>query len=487
MEDNEARFSEAEHGLLADSLEEWLSKSDILRSDLQEQLCDSFQAHRPRRSIPTILLKLTNYTIKLQMINYFYHWTSNDIIKHEKKKAIHAYIKYKYSVTTSREYISYYQEGLTAIKARMSAGDLKKYDELADKWNATALPAELQRDRAEKHCVKYIKEFARQIYRQLGMRVEWIDADWAENQTTDGFGDYKHDYNEENGSISFIKTQTDWESRNIMQKWGAYATKAFGQANTDADVEQVDTGNKKGKKPLLALAFADDGQKARQAEDEELVVFKGYRTTDSGVALTHKEPGKKTTMVKAKDNMKKSMNNSQARIKQWEITIQQQLEHPLMIEPNVAPAEVGIDHDISKYSFLLNVSSRSEYRDMLTAIYGREQAEDSLRPTILVAEWCSWSYTSAFLPEVVHNTEDSQEAFFLWLFESAYLNDKGKVVSKDHLWQIILAIGFLLNDIHQRQFSRPDPDGPDTGCVEGTPSYVLQSDIDFTKGQYDGH
>ncbi|THH05568.1 hypothetical protein EW146_g9869 [Bondarzewia mesenterica] len=483
MEDNEAQFSKAEHGLLTDSLEEWLSKSDILRSDLQEQF-----------------------------------------------------------------------------------------------W-------------AEKHCVKYIKEFARQMYRQLGMRVFVLHA--AEN-INGKIVFAQHDYNEKNGSISFIKTQTDWESGNIMQEWGAYATKAFGQADTDAEAEQADTENKKGKKPLLALAFADDGRvmlpvseagqdpdldqlkglirsvmttmyreasanakstvpwsdlkehrddymdeqylpdeylmkepskmvrtdvvqlidhwKARQAEDEELVVFKGYRTTDGGVALTHKEPGKKTTMVKAKepkpdtdtdtdtddiikqlkalegsdddddqDNAEKSTNNSQAGIEQWEIAIQQQLEHLLMIEPNMAPAEVGTDHDIGKYSFLLNVSSCSEYRDMLAAIYGREQAEDSPRPTIPVAEWCSWSYTSAFLSEVVHNTEDGQEAFFLWLFESAYLNDKGKVVSKDHLWWIVLTIGFLLNDIHQRQFSQPDPNGPDTRCVEGTPPYVLQSNIDFAE------
>ncbi|THH15730.1 hypothetical protein EW146_g4795 [Bondarzewia mesenterica] len=625
MEDNEARFSKAERGLLTDSLKEWLT---------------NFQASRPRRSIPTIPLKLANYTIKLQKkpkykINYFRRWTGNEIIKREKKKAIQAYIDNKYSVTTSQEYISYYQEALTAIKAEMSAGDLKKYDELADKWNATTLPAEVQRDQAEKHCVKYIKEFARQMYRQLGMRVFVLHA--AEN-VNGRIVFAQHDYNEENGSISFTKTQTDWESENIMQEWGAYTAKAFGQADADADTDQADTGNKKGKKPLLELAFTDDSRvmllemsdfrpvtklteiyslstgqasanakstvpwsdlkehrddymdeqylpdgylmkepskmvrtdvvqlinhwKARQAEDEELVVFKGYRTNDGGVALAHKEPEKKTAMMKAKskqkakgkatgmasstalasasvkgkgkgkgkgkrsskgkekatdleldeepepdthsdadaddiikqlkalegsdddddqDNVDKSTNDSQAGIEQWEIAIQQQLEHPLMIEPNVAPADVATDHDISKYSFLLNVSSRSEYRDMLATIYGREQAEDSPRLTILVAEWCSWSYTSAFLPEVVHNAEDGQEAFFLWLFESAYLNDKGKVISKDHLWRIVLAIGFLLNDIHQRQFSRPDPDGPDTGCVEGTPPYVLQSDIDFAE------
>ncbi|THH15119.1 hypothetical protein EW146_g5308 [Bondarzewia mesenterica] len=323
-------------------------------------------------------------------------------------------------------------------------------------------------------------------------------------------------------------TQTDWESENIMQKWGAYTAKAFGQANADADADQADTGNKKGKKPLLELAFTDDSLeetdiigddhnvhvnakstvpwsdlkehrddymdeqylsdgylmkepskmmrtdvvqlinhwKARQAEDEELVVFKGYRTNDGGITLIHKEPKKKTAMGKEKatdleldeepeldiytdadaDDIIKQLKALEG--SDNDDDQDNQLEHPLMIEPNVALADIATDHDISKYSFLLNLSSHSEFHNMLITIYGRE------------------SYTSAFFPEAVHNTEDNQKEFFLWLFELAYLNEKGKVVSKDHLWWIVLAIGFLLNDIYQRQFSWPDPDGPDTRCAD---------------------
>ncbi|THH14495.1 hypothetical protein EW146_g5830 [Bondarzewia mesenterica] len=81
----------------------------------------------------------------------------------------------------------------------------------------------------------------------------------------------------------------------------------------------------------------------------------------------------------------------------------------------MAPAEFTMTSDISKYSFLLNVSSRREYRDMLTAIYGREapKGQGSLTLNMPIPAWCDWAYASAFLLEEVHTIEESQEEFIL--------------------------------------------------------------------------
>ncbi|THH08716.1 hypothetical protein EW146_g8905 [Bondarzewia mesenterica] len=372
MEDNLAQFSEAECGMLTKNLKKWISKSMKDHGDLNYKLSIEFTNKWPKDGISTLPLKLASYLTVIQK------WNSYEVIKHKKRKEIEAYIYKEHSVTlsNSKAYIQHYQQAVKSIRREMSAAELKKYDELADKWNAAPLPTEVQRDLTEKHYQRYIKEFAQQMNQQLGMHSSCTPSKThkARTATSNGVGELRHDYNEENGSISFVKTQPRWETGNILEEWAKQTV----DVEADADTE----GKKKGKKPLLELAFAEDGRvilsvteeekepdldqlkglvqsvmtaayreasanskstvpwrdlkewceeyiddkylpddylikepskmvqkevaalithwMARQAEDEDLVVFKAFKSNDGGVSLSRKVPGSKMAIAKGK-------------------------------------------------------------------------------------------------------------------------------------------------------------------------------------------
>ncbi|THH15546.1 hypothetical protein EW146_g4943 [Bondarzewia mesenterica] len=245
MDENAALFTVAKIIILTRSLEDWLSQKQS----------------RPKGTMPDIPLKKARYIAKLRKeitdwfefqlpqklvkdkINYFCHWTAAQVIQKVKKKEVQAYIDEKHSImpATSRQFIAHYQEALREIKAKLSASELKNL--------------------AEKYGHQYIKEFVRQMYKQLSMRVFVLHA--SQNKDKKTIYTY-HNYNEENGTLSFIKTYPEWATGNILEDWGNYAKKSFavspGDAKAKAKADGAEASKKNGKKPLLELAFAEDGR-----------------------------------------------------------------------------------------------------------------------------------------------------------------------------------------------------------------------------------
>ncbi|THH13267.1 hypothetical protein EW146_g6927 [Bondarzewia mesenterica] len=148
MDENAALFTAAEIVILTHSLEDWLFQKQKGREKLEQNLNVDFRQSRLKETMPDIPLKKARYITKL-------------------RKEITDWFEFQ---------LSQKLEALQEVKVKLSADELKKYDELANKWNAATPPLNVQRDLAEKHGYQYIKEFVRQMYRQLSMRVFMLHA-----------------------------------------------------------------------------------------------------------------------------------------------------------------------------------------------------------------------------------------------------------------------------------------------------------------------
>ncbi|THH07950.1 hypothetical protein EW146_g9152 [Bondarzewia mesenterica] len=221
-------------------------------------------------------------------------------------------------------FIAHDQEALWEFKAKLLASELKKYDKLADKWNAATPPLDVQRVLAKKYGHKYIKEFARQMYKQLSMRVFMLHA----SQNKDKKKQYTHS--------------------NILEDWGNYSKKSFAVSPNDVNADTDADGAKASKKNVMTAAYREvtsnekstvpwidikehqseyinaeylpegyqmkepskmvrtkvvklmDHWHMRQAKEEHLVVFESYKDKDGGAVVPSEGPwGKKRKVVAA--------------------------------------------------------------------------------------------------------------------------------------------------------------------------------------------
>jgi hypothetical protein len=97
---------------------------------------------------------------------------------------------------------------------------------------------------ATKHAVKYIKDFAEQMHRNLGMRVFVLSAfqDTSGNVLVSSYAvafgpltsylymcQNRHDFNDELGHRSFIKSKPNWQNGSVMTEWESYASEELGE------------------------------------------------------------------------------------------------------------------------------------------------------------------------------------------------------------------------------------------------------------------
>ena len=98
---------------------------------------------------------------------------------------------------------------------------------------------------AETHAGQYVKEFAQQMYRQLGMRVLVMSAHhdtqgllslsrWVETQYFRGSHNLlaipsSHDFNHELNGEPMETVRPGWEDEPITTEWAKYAQSQMGQ------------------------------------------------------------------------------------------------------------------------------------------------------------------------------------------------------------------------------------------------------------------
>ncbi|THH07668.1 hypothetical protein EW146_g9247 [Bondarzewia mesenterica] len=327
-----------------------------------------------------------------------------------KRKDIEAYILEHHGVMLKdfQVYISHYQNGVRVVRDSVSSEDMVKFQELAKKWNMVHSSAEKQRELTE-HANQYVKEFTGQI-------------------------SFNHDFNEENGSTSFMNSHLNWNTGNILKEWADYTNKVFSTTEVRKEAkEEV----KKRKKLIPKLVTAEDGRVMlpspekdktfdleqmkglynQQTDGKALVVFKSYQASDSEVqsatsTVTKKGKPRKgkayasaSALGSASGSASTSMNGSakgqekaippseeveestvimeeaeenfEAKLEKLmgddsDSDIEELLADPSVINPTISLVSTYTQCDMSKMSFLLNLSAQVEYRMMLSTILEHE-------------------------------------------------------------------------------------------------------------------
>ncbi|KAG1862831.1 hypothetical protein DFJ58DRAFT_725316 [Suillus subalutaceus] len=193
-------------------------------------------------------------------------WTARRVIEEECKAEILQQIWEEIEEETGekpahKEVLRRYQPTMTAIMHRLDKKELQEAEAKADKWTNQAPDAAVQAKTARKKGEKMVKNFAKEMFTQAGMRV-FVLGSWKDEKgglLTSGF-----DFNEQLGKGSSFMKGKDWQA--ILPVWEDFIGDAF-----DHDQDQDATllgGTRQVPKPyhefkLDQFGFADvarDGQ-----------------------------------------------------------------------------------------------------------------------------------------------------------------------------------------------------------------------------------
>ncbi|KAG1883242.1 hypothetical protein F4604DRAFT_1677600 [Suillus subluteus] len=121
-----------------------------------------------------------------------------------------------------KEVLRRYQPTMMAIMHRLDKKELQEAEAKADKWTNQAPDAAVQAKTARKKGEKMVKNFAKEMFTQAGMRV-FVLGSWMDEKgglLTSGF-----DFNEQLGKGSSFMKGKDWQA--ILPVWEEFIGDAF--------------------------------------------------------------------------------------------------------------------------------------------------------------------------------------------------------------------------------------------------------------------
>lgn len=127
-------------------------------------------------------------------LTYVRKWNVNQVVGCMKKQQIEDLCRQKTnSEPGSKSYLAGYQKALASVVDNLGEEEVEEYSAMAKVWNNTSPPVDVQRRyvsvyisyrtvsqwvprMAELHGAQYVKEFSKQMFMQLGMRVLVLSA-----------------------------------------------------------------------------------------------------------------------------------------------------------------------------------------------------------------------------------------------------------------------------------------------------------------------
>ncbi|KAI5998545.1 hypothetical protein F5J12DRAFT_895486 [Pisolithus orientalis] len=129
------------------------------------------------------------------LIKYGGSWTLRKVVMHHQKKSINKVLEEARIKLGSTEMIKSYQKAVDTVMRSLTAKEIQEAKALAKEWNVQQPPQDVQTTEKKGH--KYAKEFAKEMWKQCGVRVvvmvAWEDAD---GEVIVGV----HDFNDELGN-----------------------------------------------------------------------------------------------------------------------------------------------------------------------------------------------------------------------------------------------------------------------------------------------
>ncbi|KAG1873905.1 hypothetical protein F4604DRAFT_1925477 [Suillus subluteus] len=154
-------------------------------------------------------------------------WTAQRVIEEERKAEILQQIREEIKEETGekpahKEVLRRYQPTMMAIMHRLDKKELQEAEAKAGKWTNQAPNAAVQAKTARKKGEKMVKNFAKEMFTQAGMRV-FVLGSWMDEKgglLTSGF-----DFNEQLGKASSFMKGKDWQA--ILPAWEEFIGDAF--------------------------------------------------------------------------------------------------------------------------------------------------------------------------------------------------------------------------------------------------------------------
>ncbi|THH16944.1 hypothetical protein EW146_g3771, partial [Bondarzewia mesenterica] len=264
-----------------------------------------------------------------------------------------------------------------------------KFQELAKKWNMVHSSAEKQRELTE-HANQYVKEFTGQMFWQLNMKLFIFSVTVLKDSKPVYTYSFNHDFNEENGSTSFMNSHPNWNTGNILKEWADYTNKVFSTTEVRKEAKEesaTSTVTKKGK-PRKGKAYASasalgsaSGSASTSAngsaKGQEKAIPPSEEVEESTVIMEEAEENFEAKLEKLMGDDSDSDSEDKADVSQtvsdkWKTVVEELLADPSVINLTISLVSTYTQCDMSKMSFLLNLSAQVEYRMMLSAILEHE-------------------------------------------------------------------------------------------------------------------
>ncbi|KAG1872209.1 hypothetical protein F4604DRAFT_1681315 [Suillus subluteus] len=154
-------------------------------------------------------------------------WTAQGVIEEERKAEILQQIREEIEEETAekpahKEVLRRYQLTMTAIMHQLDKKELQEAEAKANRWTNQAPDAAVQAKTARKKGEKMVKNFAKEMFTQAGMRV-FVLGSWMDEKgglLTSGF-----DFNEQLSKGSSFMKGKDWQA--ILPVWEEFIGDAF--------------------------------------------------------------------------------------------------------------------------------------------------------------------------------------------------------------------------------------------------------------------
>ncbi|KAG1722602.1 uncharacterized protein EDB91DRAFT_1088083 [Suillus paluster] len=189
----------------------WASANRHEKKNIFNAICRAVQFFGPKlndkllkkrhKIYHTWLYNHTKVKQRRDKIKYGKKWTARMVVSHKKRDQVLQRIKDETGLKPGDpQMFKYYQGTVKKVVDKMPADKMEIAMETAEKWSNDFPPPEIQASVATKKGPTYIKHFAKEMWRQCGMRVFMFGGD------------------------SFTKTK-DWSD--ILPVWQEYAEEQF--------------------------------------------------------------------------------------------------------------------------------------------------------------------------------------------------------------------------------------------------------------------
>ncbi|KAI6000356.1 hypothetical protein F5J12DRAFT_894806 [Pisolithus orientalis] len=157
--------------ILEAKLESWKNANQNKIKNLDVNVTLKMDEWVQKKAIQTWLYNHGWSHSRQALIKYGGSWTLRKVVMHHQKKSIKKVLEEAGIKQGSTEMIKSYQKAISTIMKSLTAEEIQETEALAKEWNEQQPPWDVQSETAEKKGHKYVKEFAKEMWKWCGARV----------------------------------------------------------------------------------------------------------------------------------------------------------------------------------------------------------------------------------------------------------------------------------------------------------------------------